>query len=368
MNEAQLYQWMGQIQTNLGFGKWQSLTLAGFSLGVMETRRCTLSIVSEGLGLLGKADSVERRLQRWLANKQLQREVVQARWREWLWQKVELNQMLTILVDETKLSNHMSIMVVGLAYEQRCLPLAWRCYRPQAWPEGQVELITGLLQAVKVTLPAEVEVLVEADRGIGTSPALVRAVTDILHWHYLFRVQGLTHFQSDQQPDTELRALTTRGGKVYRGSGQVFKSDGWLAAHVRVIWDAAYDEPWCLVSDLPSLSGHEYARRNWQEQAFRDLKGGGWHWNHSQVWQSDHADRLLLVLTLAYALTLSLGLRLQAQPELRSQVLRGQRQRYSWFRLGLRLLSALKRLSEPIYFWLDFRPPVPLQAFSEWLS
>jgi hypothetical protein len=368
MNEGQLYQWMEQIQSHMRLGKWQNLTLAAFSLGVMETRRCTLSIVSEGLGLLGKADSVERRLQRWLDNAHLQREVYQARWRAWLWQKLEMSEPLTVLVDETKLSDHLSIMMVGLAYQQRCLPLAWRCYEPKAWPEGQVDLITGLLQAVKATLPAGVEVVVEADRGLGTSPALVRSVTDILHWHYLFRVQGITHFQSDQQPDTELRALTQRGGKVYRASGQVFKSDGWLDAHVRVIWDAPYDEPWCLISDLPSLSGREYAKRNWQEQAFRDLKSGGWHWNNSQVWQPDHADRLLLVLSLAYALTLSLGLRLLDQPALRIQVLRGKRQRYSWFRLGLRLMSALARLTEPIYFWLNFRPPVPLLAFSEALS
>ena len=248
---------ISQIQNPLALGKWQSLTLAAFSVGVMETRRCTLSIVSEALGLLGKADSVERRLQRWLNNAHLQREEYPARWRQWLWQKLDMSQMVTVLVDETKLSNHLSIMVVGLAYKQRCLPLAWRCYAPKAWSEEQVELISGLLQAVKATLPAEVEVLVEADRGIGTSPDLVRAVTDILHWHYLFRVQGITHFQSDHQTDTELRALTQRGGKVYRDSGQVFKSAGWLDAHVRVIWDAPYDQPWCLISDLSSLSGRE---------------------------------------------------------------------------------------------------------------
>lgn len=368
MNEGQLYQWMGQIQTNLGLGKWQSLTLAAFSLGVMETRRCTLSIVSEGLGILGKADSVERRLQRWLDNEHLKRAAYQSRWVSWLSSKLDTSQMLTVLVDETKLSDHLSVMVVGLAYQRRCLPLAWYCYAPKGWPEGQVALITGLLQQVKSALPAGVEVMVQVDRGIGTSPALVRAVTNTLHWHYLFRVQSITHFQSDQQGDTELRQLTTRGGKPYHGRGQVFKAEGWLDAHVHVIWDKPFDEAWCLITDLSTLNGREYAKRNWQEQAFRDLKGGGWHWNNSQVWQPEHADRLLLVLSLAYVLTLSLGLRLENQPELRSQVLRGRRHRYSWFRLGLRLISALNRLAEPILFWFDFRPPVPLHALSEWLS
>jgi hypothetical protein len=368
MNQEQVYQWMGQIQQHMGMGKWQSLTLAAFSLGVMRSRCCTLSIVSEKLGVLGKADSVERRLQRWLDNEHLEREKYQADWVAWVLSKIERGGMLTLLVDETKLSDHMSIMVVGLAYERRCVPLTWRCYAPNAWSEGQVGLVTHLLQQVQAILPADTPVLVEADRGIGTSPDLVRAVRDTLHWHHLFRVQGTTHFQSAQQADIELRQLTSRGGQVYAATGQVFKDAGWLDSHVRVIWDAPYDDPWCLISDLPQVSGREYAKRNWQEQAFRDLKSGGWHWNNSQVWQPDHADRLLLVLALAYALTLALGLRLEHQPELRSQILRGRRRHYSWFRLGLRLLSALKRLAEPLLFWLDFRPPVPLRAFSEWLT
>jgi hypothetical protein len=86
------------------------------------------------------------------------------------------------------------------------------------------------------------------------------------------------------------------------------------------------------------------------------------------VWHPDHAERLLLVLALAYALTLSLGLRLLSQPELRAQVLRGKPQRYRFFRLALRVLSALQRLTEPILFFLDFRQPVLSLALTAWLS
>lgn len=366
MNKQELYQWQDQIRTHLGLGAWQSLTLAAFSLGVMETRRCTLSLVSEGLSELGKADSVERRLQRWLSNQRLVREQYQGQWLNWVLSKLEEQERLTLLVDETKLSEHLHVMLVGVAWQRRCIPLVWRSYAPKAWPEGQVDLITNLLRQVKAKLPVTREVLVQVDRGLGTSPRLVRAVKD-LEWHYLFRVQGSTHFQADQQPDIELCSLTTCGGMTYAASGQVFKKEGWLDSQVWVIWHAPHKEPWCLISDLPDLTGREYAQRNWEEQAFRDLKRGGWHWNTSHVWKPDHADRLLLVLALAYALTLALGWRLDTLPELRSQVLRGSRQRYSYFRLGLRLLSALKRLTEPLLFWLDFRPPLPLQAFSEWL-
>lgn len=358
MDKDQLYQWMETIRQHLPLGKWQALTLAGFSLGVMDGRFCTLSIVAEKLGVLGKADSVERRLQRWLGNERIEVAACQRAWMEWVVHSGAIEgPRVYLLVDETKLSDHMSVMLVGLAYHQRCIGLVWRSYAPRAWPDGQVTLIEGLLKQVQAVLPTDREVIVEADRGIGTSPDLVRAVRK-LGWHYLFRVQGITHFQNADHPDGEIRQLVQRGGTPFGGAGQVFKADGWLDCHVRVIWDKPYDEPWCLISDLESLTGREYAQRNWQEQSFRDLKSGGWHWNDSQVWTPNHADRLLLVLLLAYALTLSLGLRVQTEPDLRTHVTRGHRRHWSLFRLGLRLVSAFQRLAEPLRFFLDlFQPP-----------
>ena len=113
---------------------------------------------------------------------------------------------------------------------------------------------------------------------------------------------------------------------------------GGITIGVGALIKMAYDEPWCLISDRADLTGREYACRNWQEQSFRDLKSGGWQWNHSHVWRPEHADRLLLVLWLAYALTLSFGWLAYHDQALRTQATRGSRIRYSLFRLGLPVL------------------------------
>jgi hypothetical protein len=332
--------------------------LAGLSLGIVAGRNCTLSTVAEHLGCLGKADSVERRIQRWLNNEHIQSEAVQSAWVKWVMHSLGIGpERIVLLVDETKLGDHLNIMMVGLAYRQRCIGLVWRCYQPDAWPEGQVQLIERLLKRVQAALPAGVEVVLEADRGIGTSPDLVKAVLK-LGWHYLFRVQGITHFQNEEIADCEVRSLIGRGAADFTATGYVFKDAGWLPVQLCLIWQAAYDEPWCLVSDLTDLTGREYGKRNWQEQSFRDLKSGGWRWNASQVWQPDHAERLLLALVLAYALILSIGLRTLAEPQLQRNVSRGKRQRWSLFRLGLRLLSDLRRRAEPVRFFLDLAQPV----------
>lgn len=52
-------------------------------------------------------------------------------------------------------------------------------------------MIDKLLQVVKASVPTNMPVLVLADRGIGTSPALCQAV-EALGWHYLFRVSWQT--------------------------------------------------------------------------------------------------------------------------------------------------------------------------------
>src|SRR6185369_409118 len=96
-------------------------------------------------------------------------------WSGWVSQAVK-GDSVRLLVDETKLHDQIGVMLVGIAWEGRCIPLAWRTYianSASAYPtEGQVGMIASLLQAVKMGLPREREVLVLADRGIGTSPDL----------------------------------------------------------------------------------------------------------------------------------------------------------------------------------------------------
>jgi hypothetical protein len=356
MNQEQLYQWMETLQVRLQLGKWQALSLAGFSLGVMLSEKCQVARVAETLSEWGKADTVERRLQRWLDNERIVIATCQERWIKWVLQTgVKPGERVYLLVDETHLSDNLSTMVVGLAYQRRCIGLAWWSYPPDAWPCGQVALIGELLRRVKAVLDPSHEVIVEADRGIGTSPDLIQVVR-ALGWSYLFRVQGHTHFRAPDQAEGEIQQLTTRGGTPFQGAGEVFKKAGWVPCQVRVIWEAAYEEPWCLMSDRSDLTGREYGCRNWQEQSFRDLKGGGWQWNHSHVWQPDHADRLLLVLWLAYALTLSFGWLAYRDPALRVQATRGTRLRFSLFRLGLRVWAALRRLADPTRFVIYLVP------------
>ena len=177
-----------------------------------------------------------------------------------------------------------------------------------------------------------------------------------LGWRYLFRVQNHTKVLTRAQRYVALQQLVHKPGQQWSGYGVVFKQRGHLRAYVHVLWAMGQREPWCLVTNDPLVVGDGYAVRVWQEESFRDLKGGGWQWQRSRVWVPDHPDRLVLVLALAYAWTLTQGTLALHAPDLWRQVTRGTRQRFSIFRCGLRLLTGRLARGEPIWPGLFFAP------------
>src|SRR5262249_55570427 len=116
MNLEELYQWIGQIREIFReLGHWQVTGLALYSYGVVMARQCAPSKVAEALGALGKISSVQRRLERWLDNGRIDWKGCCRAWSAFVLRRY-VGQRVILLVDETKLGNALSAMVVGLAY------------------------------------------------------------------------------------------------------------------------------------------------------------------------------------------------------------------------------------------------------------
>jgi Transposase DDE domain len=357
MSLEELYNWQAQIRAMIqDLGYWQSLVIAMYSLGMVLARQSAPSKVAEKLGVLGKPDTVQRRLERFVDNARINWQRGCVAWSRWVLSRYS-GEHLILLVDETKLGPHLSVMMVGLAYRSCCVPLAWWAYDPKAWPMGQVALIDTLLSWVADAVAPGVIPLVQADRGIGTSPDLVRGV-ERLGWHYLFRVQKSVVLRHAGQ-ERSLKHLVNAPGQTWSGTGQVFKKDGWLDATVLVVWAVGYTDFWCLLTNDPAAVSDHYAIRYWQEAGFRDLKSDGWQWQTSRIWSPDHANRLLLVMALATAWMLTLGAFVFDDADLKTYFTKGQRPTYSLFRLGLRFVDALFDHTAPVDW-----PPRPFISLS----
>lgn len=340
MNHVLLYQWEQDLSAHLpSLNSWQCANVALLSLGVIQAENCQQRQVAQAISCGEQVESAARRWRRFLANEALDLNQFFVEWSRWIRTGLA-SQTLTVLVDETKLHDQLAAMVVGIAWEGRCIPVAWRTYRAnsaEGYPaEGQVAMIADLLKQVKAGLGETVQVLVLADRGIGTSPELCKAVS-ALGWHYLFRVTCQTKIVTTH--GTYTIAEQVRAGEIWSAYGHVFKKRGRIPAHAHALWSVGYAEPWALVTNHAGLTGHEYARRNWQEQSFRDLKSAGWLWGTSRLRQPDHLARLLLVLVVAYAWTLALGSQTVAAGHAQPLLKRADgslRRLWSLFREGLR--------------------------------
>lgn len=347
------------VQQFSSLGAWQKRALALWCCGVILAEACQVSAVADALVSIQSASvmALSKRLARFLSNPRISDELLSCTWVRWLAQTYNSRHWV-ILVDETKLSDHLSVMMVGLAYQGRAIPLLWRCYRPTAYPaEGQVALIRELLARLRLLLPAERVCTVQADRGIGTSPDLIREL-QTLGMDFLLRVQGQTRLRLGNGRIHALASLV-KPGETWCGRAEVFKKAGWLRLEVRLEWRLGEKSPWCLVTNSPWRQSRDYARRAWHEPSFRDLKSFGFRWNASHVWQPAHAHRLLFVLALAYTWVLSQAICFTPDERLSPS---RTAPRQSLFRRGLRWLRhhCRRSFTTTVYPGFVFRPDTPL--------
>lgn len=339
MNVRRLYQWVGKTSKEWkGVSRHFRENVRVFSQGVVRAQSSQIRKIAGASA--GRADSQRRRLQRFVQQPQSLKPFFSV-WSRSVVKALKQRQIV-LVVDETKLKATFGVMVVGVVYEKRCIPLAWRVYRANSradYPrEGQSRMIIRLLKLIRMGLPAGTRVRVLADRGIGTSPLLMRGIA-AMGWKFLFRVTKQSKIVLPDGQAVCFYDQVTQPGQTYHASGQVFKQRGRIEGHVRVLWGLAAQERWALVTNDPDLNGWEYAQRMWIEEAFRDLKSHGWQLETMALTCPDRVACLWIILVVAYAWMLLLGAAVLAQDLgiARKRLPDGSRvRRWSVFREGCR--------------------------------
>lgn len=362
MNLETVYRLRQEIERRFpSLGKWQAIGLALACIGLILEQECGIGRIAEGLLGFGKLETVKQRLKRWLKNERMPMQAAGYDWIRWVWSGWS-SQRPILLVDETKLGERLGVMMVSLAYQGRAIPLMWRCYYAQDaqhYPQqGQVLLIYGLLAHVLSQLPAQVRPLVQMDRGLAHSSAMLRALKR-LEVDFLVRVKRTARFTT-RQGNSWLLSQMVKAGESCRMDGWLFGRDHRIKGSVTLLWEADQAEPWCLFSNDPHLSGHRYALRWWQEESFRDLKSGGWQWQGSHITHPERMERLVLVMAIAYGWMLSLGAAVRALPSAACKTVFSldELRRYSLFRLGLRWFKHLVSVApHQVRMVLSFAPP-----------
>jgi hypothetical protein len=341
--------------------------LALLVTGILAARSAVVAQAAAALFALGVsgagcAEIVARRLRRTLADARLEPQTCYAPALGGVVAWAEVRRAggpVVVALDESSKAGEAHLLRASLAYRGASLPLAWAVWaQNQPLADGQYwAAVEAVLAAAAAILPADLAVVVVADRAYDV-PAFVDRVA-ARGWHWLVRCKagGSLCYRDRLGREQPLRELARRHlpgpGRRWKGRGQVFKGAGWRDASVVGLWGRGQKEPLVLLTDLPPRWRvlRLYQRRFWIEPGFRNDKRRGWQWEESQVRDLAHQERLLLALAWASLVALCLGAA-AAAAKLAARAARPPRRRpeharESLFTLGLRRAA----------HWLA--PPVP---------
>ena len=336
-------EWTQQLQTLLPHERLSRLrTLALFSLGMIGAETVRLHRVAAAVPHLARTPpatvpSIERRLQRFLANDRVE---VATLWQPLLphllagWAGREA----TLVFDPTPYGARGTILWVGIVWQGRVLPLAWQHVPQQTpWPGTLPDLLQRLLAPIAAAIPPDCTVTLIADRGV-SGPGLLD-VARTLGWEVVLRLNvGAQQAHRLRLPDgTEVRLgdWLAQAGRRWRGRVRLFKAAGWREGQLTIHQDAGAAEPWVLLSTRPAgiARVREYRQRGRVEATFADSKRRGWGREQSRVRQAAHVERLLLVWHLALWWRYVLGLHVIRSGQ-RRRFDRTHRRERSLLRLG----------------------------------
>jgi hypothetical protein len=227
------------------------------------------------------------------------------------WQELrQRGRPVVLAVDDSSQADHIHLLRVSLVYRGGALPLAWAVWAQQVvQPRGAYwQAMEQVLAAAATLIPADLAVVVTADRAFDVAAFVDRVAAH--GWHWLVRTKLSSQLQF-RAHDGQVARLGAR----FQARGWVFKAAQWRAASVVAVWAPMQPAPLAVLSDLPPhwRLVAQYRQRFWCEAGFRTDKSHGWHWEQCQVRGVVHHDRLLLAMAWATLLVLCVGVTVAAQ-------------------------------------------------------
>lgn len=332
--------------------KTRRRNMALLVIGLFLSEAIHLSQIASTWPLPGKEPSLVNRLRRFLDNPRV---AVKSWYRPIAEQLLSAfaGKQLRLVVDCTKVGFNHRLLVIGLAYRKRTLPLVWSVHEGSKGHIKTSEQI-ALFQEVRTLIPSSAEVLVLGDSAFQHVPLL--RWLQRRGWHFVIRQQGRITVYSSGRGWLKINAFALAEGQT-RVIGWVRLTKKynagwyWLLLH----WEEGEDEPWYLISDRAGQKSllNRYRIRMWIEEMYGDMKGHGFDLEATHLEDADRISRLVLGVCITFVWFICLGTWV-VKRGYRHFIDRKDRRDKSYFRLGLDWLKRCKRLNEP--FKLHFRP------------
>jgi len=318
--------------------------LAQMITGMHLAEHVHLSKVAGRIFGTAQLESKTRHLRRFLGNEDIDPERFYSPVRDRLIDlavrgtKTEGTGPVRILVDTLELSGERQVLMAGIAYRQRALPICWETYRREGVTNAEQQI--SLFRALAGLFPEDTEVVVVGD-GAFHSTDLMEFLED-QDWHFCLRLHTDTYVRASAEgPWKQLRELVPEEGeRRYLQEALVTKDNEYGPVNLVLYHAEGEDDPWLICTDRKASYStlRTYSRRMWIEQLFADLEDGGFHLNRSRIYPPDRLSRLVMALSWTYVWLLHVGAWM-VKRGFRSKVDRTSRRDRSYVELGRRWLQ-----------------------------
>jgi len=328
-------------------------SLAGATLGVIESASLAISVIGQGLALArGRLTKhAVKQVDRMLSNRGIDVDALLVHWVPYV---VGSRDSITVALDWTEFDadDQATIMLSLLTRHGRATPLVWLTVGKSTLKNRRNAYEDQVLERLAKVLPAGVRVCVVADRGFGDQK-LYRMLAEDLKFDFVIRFRANIEVTTAEGETRAAADWVGAGGRARTLRGAAVTAHACPVAAVVCVQAKGMKEPWCLATSLADQPARAlinlYAKR-WQiEGGFRDSKDlrFGMGMGSIHVSTPGRRDRLWLVSAFAVVLLTLLGAAGEAlgyDRYLKSNTTK--RRTHSLFRQGSMLYELIPNMTE----------------------
>lgn len=276
-------------------------------VGLFLARSVHLTLIARKLPVRAQKLSLDKRLRRFLSNGAVRVRQWYHPLAAWLVQAASVAGQVHLIIDASKVSAGHRLVIVGIAYRGRALPLAWTWVRSARGHSTTAKQI-ALLGYVQRLLPPGVRISLVGDCEFGR-PLLLEYL-DWWGWDYALRQPGDHLVMTKGDPDWHrLDSFPMSPGTlIWIGRALLTRANAY-PTHLLLYWRKGEPQPWYLATNLiePRAALCLYRRRMWIEALFGDLKGHGFDLEASCLRHFLRLSRLTLAVCLVYVWLVAMG-------------------------------------------------------------
>jgi hypothetical protein len=288
-------------------------SLAGATLGVIESASLAISMIGQGLALArGRLTKhAVKQVDRMLSNRGIDVDALLVHWVPYV---VGSRDSITVALDWTEFDadDQATIMLSLLTRHGRATPLVWLTVGKSTLKNRRNAYEDQVLERLAKVLPAGVRVCVVADRGFGDQK-LYRMLAEDLKFDFVIRFRANIEVTTAEGETRAAADWVGAGGRARTLRGAAVTAHACPVAAVVCVQAKGMKQPWCLATSLADQPARAlinlYAKR-WQiEGGFRDTKDlrFGMGMGSIHVSTPERRDRLWLVSAFAVVLLTLLG-------------------------------------------------------------